>query len=61
MSQQDRLVTALKRRWMTSGDIVGLLGSVCPHKRISELKQAGVVINKRPSSNPSFKFEYRAA
>lgn len=61
MTQQTKLTNALKRKWMTSGAIVELLQSTCPHKRISDLKRAGLKVDKRESKNPAFKFEYRIA
>lgn len=61
MTQQTKLLTALKRRWLNAGDIQRILGSTCPHKRLADLKGAGITIKKRESKNASFRFEYRAA
>lgn len=61
MSQQSTLTKALKRRWMTSGDIQRLLGSTSPHRRITDVKKAGVTVKKRDSSTPGFRYQYRAA
>lgn len=61
MTQQQRLATALKRRWLNAGGIVELLGSTCPHKRVSELKSAGYDVRKRESKDPAFVYEYRIA
>lgn len=59
MTQQQRLLKALKARWTNAGGIVAILGSTCPHKRVSDLKRAGYKVEKRESKDPAFQYEYR--
>lgn len=40
-SQNDRILSHLKRRTLTHMQAVQLYGILCPTKRISELRQAG--------------------
>ena len=49
------------KRGLTSVDIQLKIGTVCPHKRISDLKEAGICkVTKIPTSRDGCKFAYRA-
>ena len=59
MTQQQRLVKALKRRWTNAGGVMAIIATTCPHKRVSDLKRAGYNVQKRESKDPAFQYEYR--
>lgn len=45
MTQHQKLGKLLQRkRGVTAFEIIQLIGTVCPHKRLSELKEAGWTI-----------------
>ena len=57
-TQLERLGKLLTRkRGITSWEIVELVGTVCPHKRISDLKERGWLITKKEVLNKNF-FRY---
>lgn len=62
ISQNQRLAKMLlkSKRGLTSVEIQNLLGTVCPHKRISDLKQAGMKIIKVATERDGCKYAYKA-
>lgn len=49
MKQLDKIARLVSRkRGATAMEIIGQVGTVCPHKRISELKENGWVITRKP-------------
>jgi hypothetical protein len=55
MTQYDKLARLLSRKTgATAMDIVSTIGTVCPHKRLSELKQRGWTIRKEQVPGRSF-------
>lgn len=54
-SQYDRLAKLLKRKTgATAMDIVEAVGTVCPHKRLSEMKGKGWRITRKPVPGKSY-------
>ena len=54
-TQYDRLEKLLTRkRGATAMDIVTAVGTVCPHKRLSEMKARGWRITRTPVKGQSF-------
>lgn len=48
MTQYQALAKLLKRaKGVTAWEIIQLVGTVCPHKRMSDLKAAGWTIDKQ--------------
>ncbi len=55
MTQYERLAKLLTRkRGATAMDIVQAAGTVCPHKRLSELKARGWTITREVVSGKSY-------
>lgn len=55
MTQTKRLEQLLTRkRGVTSMEIIGAIGTVCPHKRMSELKARGWTITKQEITGKSY-------
>lgn len=55
MTQSKRLEQLLTRkRGVTSMEIIGAIGTVCPHKRMSELKARGWTITKQEIAGKSY-------
>lgn len=49
MTQHEKLGKLLKRkRGVTALEIIQLVGTVCPHKRLSDLKDMGWTILRQP-------------
>jgi hypothetical protein len=44
----------LRRKGVTAWEIVQIVGTVCPHKRLSELKAAGWTITKQLVAGENF-------
>ena len=54
-SQYDRLAKLLKRKaGCTAMDIIEAVGTVCPHKRLSELKARGWQITREQVPGKSY-------
>lgn len=54
-NQYDRLAKLLTRkRGATAMDIVEAVGTVCPHKRLSEMKERGWTITRKPVQGKSY-------
>jgi Helix-turn-helix domain len=48
MTQHKKLASLLKRkRGVTAWEIIQIVGTVCPHKRMSDLKEIGWTITKQ--------------
>lgn len=43
-----------RRRGVTAMEIITLVGTVCPHKRLSDLKASGWVITKQPVAGKKY-------
>ena len=43
-----------RRRGVTAMEIITLVGTVCPHKRLSDLKASGWVITKQPVAGKNY-------
>lgn len=55
MSQADKLKKLLQRKQgATSMEIISIVGTVCPHKRMSDLKKEGYTILKKPVLGKNF-------
>jgi hypothetical protein len=49
MSQLEKLKKLLQRKQgATSMEIISIVGTVCPHKRMADLKEQGYTILKKP-------------
>lgn len=55
MTQYQRLGKLLTRKTgATAMEIVSTVGTVCPHKRMSELKDKGWTITKKPVTGANY-------
>lgn len=55
LTQQQRLARLLSRKCGTTAmEIIDLVGSVCPHKRMSDLKARGWTITKKRVPGKSY-------
>lgn len=50
-TQGQKLVSILKRRWMTYGDMEDLKVSTCPWKRVKDAIPEGHALSKRTNAN----------
>ena len=62
MTQSTKLSKLLTRKsGVTAFEIIMLVGSVCPHKRMSDLKQIGWTITKKKVSGKTYHKYYGVA
>lgn len=55
LTQFERLAKLLTRKQgVTSMEIISVVGTVCPHKRLSDLKARGWMIFKKPVAGRNF-------
>jgi hypothetical protein len=55
MTQHQALGKLLTRRkGVTAWEIIQLVGTVCPHKRLSDLKASGWTITKQPVAGQTY-------
>lgn len=62
MTQHQALGKLLTRRkGVTAWEIIQLIGTVCPHKRMSDLKASGWTITKQPVAGETYHRYYGQA
>jgi hypothetical protein len=62
MTQYQALSKLLQRRkGVTAMEIISIVGTVCPHKRMSDLKAHGWTITKQPVAGKTYHRYYGVA